>query len=224
MTATQHPSSYALDRGGPDVDAHVAGCAACAAARDQAKRIDAQFSADVLPRTLGRVRARIIDARPTRRWRRLAWIGGFAVAATMLALLLRPREPPESIGWDGIKGSAAATPTLVIFVKRGEKVSLLGPGEALRPGDALRFVTRVDRPRFVELRARDANGQERTLFPGSGVAAKVQPGDALPGGFVVDAAPGPERLTAIFGDSPFPVGRPPAAGLQVIRIELPKEP
>ena len=82
----------------------------------------------------------------------------------------------------------------------------------------------LDRPRFVELRARDANGQERTLFPEGGAAAKVRPGDALPGGFVVDAAPGPERLTAIFGDSPFPVGRPPVAGLQVIRIELPKEP
>jgi hypothetical protein len=44
------------------------------------------------------------------------------------------------------------------------------------------------------------------------------------GGFVVDAAPGPERLTLLLGDRPFPVGQPPAGDLQVVRIDLPKTP
>jgi hypothetical protein len=85
-------------------------------------------------------------------------------------------------------------------------------------------VARLDRPRFVELRARDAAGNEHTLFPEGATAVQLRPGQALPGGFVVDAVPGPERLTVLLGDRPFPVGRAPSGDVDVVRIELPKEP
>jgi hypothetical protein len=223
---TAHPSDYALDRGGGEIDAHVAGCAACRERRALAARLDTEFERDVVPRTLGRVRARLHE--PSRRRPRW-WLIGCGLGATAVAALwlvvVRPR-PPSEAAWDGIKGAVTAggQPTLSVFVKRGDKVRVLEPGQPLRAGDALRFVARLDRPRFVELRARDASGRERTLFPEGPTAAQVQPGQALPGGFVVDAAPGPERLTVLLGDRPFTVGRAPPADVDVVRLELPKEP
>jgi hypothetical protein len=221
MTAT-HPSDYALDRGGAEIDAHVAACAACQERRAVAARVDAQFQRDVLPRTLGRVRAKLHDASPRRqRW----WLIGLSATAVAAALLIIARPRPDA-AWDGMKGSVASAnaTALSVFVKRGDKVRVLEPGQALRAGDAVRFVARLDRPRFVELRARDAAGRERTLFPEGPTAVQLRPGEPLPGGFVVDAAPGPERLTVILSDRPFSVGRALSEGTDVIRIELPKEP
>ena len=225
MTPT-HPSDYALDRGGNEIDAHLAGCAACRDRRASAARLEAQFEHDVLPRTLGRVRARLNEAPPRRPrlWLIGASVGATAIAAALL-LIARPRPQPDA-AWDGIKGSAPAAnaTALSVFVKRGDKVRVLEPGQPLRVGDALRFVARLDRPRFVELRARDGEGHERTLFPEGPTAEQLSPGQALPGGFIVDAAPGPERLTVLLSDRPFAVGRAPSNDTDVVRIELPKEP
>jgi hypothetical protein len=111
-----------------------------------------------------------------------------------------------------------------VFVKRGADVWALAPGQKLRAGDAVRFVARVARPRYFELRARDGAGRDRTLFPDAARAVLVQPGEALPGGFVVDAAPGPEILVALVADHAFAVGQAPETGVETIRVELPKEP
>lgn len=218
-----HPSDYALDRGGQEVDEHVAGCAACQERRGHASRLDAHFGAEILPRTLGRVRARRLDERrQRRRWWAVGWSLGAVAAAALLLLIVRPRSESD---WTGIKGAAPANAArLSIFVKRGKDVKVLEPGQSLRAGDAVRFVARLDRPRYVELRARDAAGRERTLFPDGGTAAQLTPGQPLPGGFVVDAAPGPERLTMLLADRPFAVGQTPAGDVEVVRMELPKEP
>lgn len=225
MTST-HPSDYALDRGGRHIDAHLASCEACQERRASAARLDAQFQRDVLPRTLGRVRASLHEGTRGRpRWWLLGCgLGATAVAAVFLIIAL-PRPRPDA-AWDGLKGapSAGDGAALSIVVKRGDKIKVLEPGQPLRAGDALRFVARLDRPRFVELRARDAAGNERTLFPEGPTAVQLRPGQALPGGFVVDAAPGPERLTVLLGDRPFPVGAAPSAAVDVVRIELSKEP
>jgi hypothetical protein len=225
MMAT-HPSDYALDRGGQDIDAHLAVCSACQERRAAAARLDAQFESDVMPRTLGRVRRRLHEASARRpRWRLIGFsLGATAVAAALL-LIARPRPQPDA-AWDGVKGPVAAgnVTALSVFVKRGDRVRMLEPGQPLRAGDALRFVARWDRPRFVELRARDAAGRERTLFPEGPTAVQLGPGQPLPGGFVVDAAPGPERLTVILSDRPFAIGRAPSDDTDVVRIELPKEP
>jgi hypothetical protein len=222
-----HPSDYALDRGGSAVDAHVAGCAACLERRAKGSQLDAHFGQDILPRTLGRLRRRFLGEKVRRRrwWALGLSLGATAVAAAVL-LVARPRPHPSEAGWDGIKGAAivAGAPGLSVFVKRGNDVKVLEPGQALRPGDALRFVARLDRPRFLELRARDPAGREHTLFPDGPTAAQLRPGQPLPGGFVVDAAPGPERLTVLLSDRPFAVGRSPGGDVEIVRIELPKEP
>jgi len=226
MTATTHPSDYALDRGGQEIAAHVAACAACQERRAASTQLDTQFERDILPRTLGRVRAKLHEASPRRRrwWLIGLGLGAPAVAAALL-IIARPRLQPDA-PWDGLKGSvpAGSATALSVFIKRGDKVRALEPGQPLRAGDAVRFVARLDRPRFVELRTRDAAGRERTLFPEGPTAVQLRPGEPLPGGFVVDAAPGPERLTVLLGDRPFAVGRAPSDDTDVVRIELPKEP
>jgi hypothetical protein len=148
-------------------------------------------------------------------------VSALAVAAVLL-VIIRPRSEND---WDGIKGATPANRSgLSIFVKRGKDVRVLEPGQSLRAGDAVRFVAKLDRPRYVELRARDGAGRERTLFPEGATAMQLTPGQALPGGFVIDAAPGPERLTILLADHSFAVGQAPAADVEVVRLELPKEP
>ena len=216
-----HPSDYALDRGGAEIDAHVAGCAACRERVAAASAAQGRFEADVLPRTLGRVRARLATpARP--RWRVPLFAGAAVAAFAATLLFLRAPGAPPAVPYDGLKGDAG--PPLAVFVKRGADVWALAPGQKLRAGDALRFVARVPRPRYLELRGRDAAGRERTLFPEGARAVLVQPGEALPGGFVVDAAPGPEIVVALVADHAFSLGQASEADVEVVRVELPKEP
>jgi len=222
VTPGAHPSSYALDRGGPAVEAHLRECEACGARARAAAAIDRDFETDVLPRTLGRVRARV-EQRPRRPWWALFVGTGLVAAAAALVLVARPPRPaPDATPYAGLKGEAALP--FAVFVKRGSDVWALGPGQKLRAGDALRFVARVSRPRYLELRGRDAAGAEHTLFPEGPRAALVRPGEALPGGFVVDAAPGPERLVARISDRAFTVGQGSEADVEVVQVELPKEP
>src|SRR5262245_23554034 len=223
---TVHPSDYALDRGGPEIEGHVAACAACQERRAAAARLDERFARGVLPRTPRRVRPGVHEASsPRRRWWLIGGSFGAVAAAAALILVVRAQHPAEP-AWDGVRGAhVQGDPRpLSVYVKRGDKVRVLELGQPLRAGDAVRFVARLDRPRFVELRARDAEGREHTLFPEGPTAVQLRPGEALPGGFVVDAAPGPERLTVLLGDRPFPVGRAPSGDTDVVRIELPKEP
>jgi hypothetical protein len=223
VSASGHPSTFALERGGPGVDAHVAGCDACRARVEAAGATDRAFATDVLPRTLGRVRARLVET-PRSGWRRAQLVrAGFVAVAAAALVVIATRPPREAApAYDGLKGETAAP--FAVFVKRGADVWTLGRGQKLRAGDALRFVARVSRPRYLELRGRDGGGHERTLFPEGARAALVQPGEALPGGFVVDAAPGPERLVARIADRPFTVGDAAETDVEIVRVELPKEP
>ena len=221
MTSS-HPSTYALDRGGPAVESHLATCESCRARAAAATDIDRSFDMDVLPRTLGLVRARLGDAR-RRRWRPLFVATSLLAAAAAVVLVVRPsNKVDEPQPYTGLKGETPIPVT--VFVKRGADVWALAPGQHLRAGDALRFVARVPRARYLELRGQDGAGHERTLFPEGARAVVVQPGEALPGGFVVDAAPGPERLVVRVSDHAFEVGRGDVAGVEVVRVELPKEP
>lgn len=218
-----HPSSYALDKGGHDVEAHLGSCPTCRARAQAARGIDDRFEADVLPRTLGRVRSRLATP-PARSWWRYLIVGsGLAAAVATLVLVVRvPTSDRDAVPYAGLKGEAALP--FAVFVKRGADVWALAPGQKLRAGDAVRFVARVAQPRYLELRGRDDSGKERTLFPAGPRAALVHPGEALPGGFVVDAAPGPEILVALIADHAFELGQAPTAGVELVHVELPKEP
>lgn len=219
-----HPSDLALDGGGPAIEAHLSGCAPCRWRVEAGRLAVERFEKDVLPRTLPRMRQRL----QRRRWAwRGFWIGAPALAAGVVVLALQsPSKPTGGVepGWTGVKGRAAA-PALEIYVKRGDRVTRLEPGQRLRPGDALRWIVRGDRERYLSVESRDADGRVTRLFPGrtDAEAARVRPGDELPGSAVLDETPGSETLTAVFADKPFAIDGPPPPGAVILRVEIPKD-
>lgn len=128
---SEHPSFLELDRlalgHGPEAEAHphVRGCAECQA---HLARLAQPVSMPDWARTLGA---------PTPRSLFSAWrLPSFAAAAVMvlLAVILVPRVREDRPAW-----SAKGLPGVVVHFKRGETVSVLGPTERLRPGDAIRL-------------------------------------------------------------------------------------
>jgi hypothetical protein len=117
-------------------------------------------------------------------------------------------------------------PGLKIFLQRGQELTVLDPATELRDGDQLRFVVRASAPRYLVLRARDGAGRNRLLFPApdAPTAAPVQPDQTLPGVLPIDATPGKEIVTALFGEHAFPIGAPPGGDVQVVTVELKKTP
>lgn len=158
------------------------------------------------------------------------WVTAVILATAGLALLVaRPRvDPPAAVPYGGKRGaSLAKSAGLKVLWQRGLELQVLKPGTALRSGDVIRFVVRADRPRYLEIRARDAAGKERIVYPGGGPgtpSALVKPDQALEGVMILDAAPGKETVMSLFGDSPFPIGQPPAPELEVALIDLNKAP
>jgi hypothetical protein len=163
------------------------------------------------------------------RWRPLIWAAIVVAIAGLAMLVARPRvDPAAAVPYGGKRGASLAHSSgLRLSWQRGLDVQVLKPGTTLRSGDLIRFVVRADRPRYLEIRARDPLGQERTIFPGGEPgqpSAQVQPDQALTGAMVLDETPGKEIVMSLFGDHPFPIGRPPAADLEVAEIELVKGP
>jgi len=115
-------------------------------------------------------------------------------------------------------------PGLKIFLQRGQELTVLDPATELRDGDQLRFVVRASAPRYLVLRARDGAGHARQLFPArdAAIAAPVQPDQTLPGVLPIDATPGRETVTALFGERAFPIDAPPSDEVQAVTIELKK--
>jgi hypothetical protein len=164
-----------------------------------------------------------------RRWRPLILAAIVAAIAGLAMLVARPRvDPPGAVPYGGKRGASLAHSSgLKISWQRGLDVQVFKPGTTLRSGDLLRFTVRADRPRYLEIRARDALGQERTIFPGGEPgqpSVQVLPDQALTGAMVLDETPGKEIVTSLFGDHPFPIGQPPAADLEVAEIALVKAP
>lgn len=115
-------------------------------------------------------------------------------------------------------------PGLKIFLQRGAELTVLDPATELREGDQLRFVVRASAPSYLVLRAGDGGGHERLLFPArdATTAAAVRPDQTLPGVLPIDATPGKETVTALFGERVFPVDAPPSDAVQVVTVELKK--
>jgi len=175
----------------------------------------------------------VTERRSRRSWRPLALIGALGAVVGLAFLVARPRTDAPTVALDHTGDRGTHPPGLRIDVRRGEEVRTLAPGTPLRAGDVLRFVPRIPAPRYLVVRARDAAGHERVLFPpaageaDAGAAASavlVQPGEPLPGSLVLDAAPGRQFIIALFADRPFRAGDPTTDGIDVVTIDLVKEP
>jgi hypothetical protein len=208
-----HPTPFELDQAElgllsderrRSLEEHLAGCARCSDAQ-QALHIAAQrFRTQVFPRTLERVQVAAARERQPL-WRPWSLVAVPAAAALLLVAGVVGRPARHHVDEEpavSIKGR----PSLRVFVRRGERVQAAQDGAALAAGDALRFVVEPGRHRFLLVASVDGMGKVSVYHPfqGSGSAPLgAEPRVELPGSIVLDRAPGPERVFALFSDAPL---------------------
>lgn len=135
------------------------------------------------------------------------------LAAAGVFLVLRPAAGPG----ERVKGSGYG---LSMYVQHGAQVRRAAPGEAVAPGDAIRFAVTTPERAFVAVLSLDPGGRGSVYFP---VGARAEPVAAgtevpLPLGTRLDATVGEERLLGLFCDSAIelePVRRALEAGAGV---------
>jgi len=182
--------------------AHLAsGCAACAEhlASLRAAR-DAFLRARPAELFLGQLRRRQASASRRRRWS-LSLFAAAAVSATaaVTALVVVVGAPTGGVRSKGTH--------LRVVYRRGEAdPSLVTSALHLKPGDALRFWYAPPAAGYLAIFDVDGAGKVTTFYPYGGEQALEVPRAEpawLPGSMVLDAAPGPDLLVAVFRPRPF---------------------
>lgn len=194
----------ALSAGEPISDssrAHVEGCASCGgqlAALTEAR--DAFLRARPPERFLRQLERRAATAPAPSPWRRLWPV--LAVCVPVLALVvLVPRLLPED-GGVRFKGNEFK----VVAARAGGTPELLGPDSAVHTGDALRFAYEAPEAGHLLVLELDGRGRASVFHPfggGASVPVAALRRDFLPGSVVLDDAPGPEWLFAVFSPRPL---------------------
>jgi hypothetical protein len=212
---TRHLSPADLDLlvAGPGPDAttiaaqeqHLRECPSCQERRQRRDARHAEFQRDRLPRLLARV-----SAGPPHRWRLRTLLITLALVPTGAAALLLAARPgtylsgvTPAAGPLGVKGA----PGLRLVARRGDAVFEVASGARLQPGDALRFVLEpVGRP-YLLIASLDGQGKASVYHPFAGMnSARVDPQrmvEAPAGSVVLDTAPGPERVFALWSSEPL---------------------
>jgi hypothetical protein len=183
------------------VDAHVSRCARC---RTRRAMLAAQRDAFLARAPHASVRER----RPTRHasvaWPRLALGAATIGIAAALALALRPSTPlPPSVRTKGGGG-------LGFFVQSTGMTTRGVPGQAVHPGNLIRFVVNTERAAYLAIYGRDADGAVSVYYPDAALAQRVQQGhETLLDTMVkLDHVLGPETVIALFCDAAFHVAGP----------------
>ncbi|MGC4001573.1 MAG: DUF4384 domain-containing protein [Anaeromyxobacter sp.] len=122
-----------------------------------------------------------------------------AVPAVLAVLVLRQAQVTPEVT---LKGE----PFRVAVARAGGAPELAASDAQVRAGDALRFSYEAAQPGFLLVLELDGRGQAGVLLPfGGASSAPVEAGrrDFLPGSVVLDDAPGPELLLAVFSQRPL---------------------
>lgn len=188
MNLTTHPSPNLLERFSvddlpasqrSDTAQHVSSCAPCRLLLDELEAARVVRMAVVPPELFvaqvaeRRDRGAVLVQRPRYR----LWIGALASAAAAAVLILTPHPSPRI----GLKGTG-----VTIHRNRGGDVRIVGGGETIRAGDALRVVVTLPRPNQVAAWFVDAHGRVDSLLAASPLllAAGEQ---VFPGSVTVDS-------------------------------------
>jgi hypothetical protein len=202
------PSEFAWDDrrihgGGPEADAHAAGCPSCRLRLAERQARVAEFEASLAAPTWKRIEATVRERRRRsgRRW----LLAALGAGAAVLLLVVVPRQPPGR-GGPVPKGSALAH----VICRRGEQTFLVAPGDEVQPGDALRFRPLPVWPgaRYIQIGSVDGTGAYVPFYPAGadGGSVPLPPaGMALDGSIRLDDAPGPERLLIVLSAVPLAV-------------------
>lgn len=171
------------------IEQHLRSCASCRSVAEAARASREQFTRRLLPRGLPQLRRK----RPWIPW--LALTSAMAFAA--LLLFVRPRLPDLAI-----KGP----PSFAAFVRRSGLVTSVHDDDRLRAGDEMRFAVVSEELPFVLVCSVDGAGKANIYFPFAGSesgAIDLRTKVELPGSIVLDDAPGPERVYALFSARPI---------------------
>ncbi len=188
------------------VQAHLLGCALCREASDVLGKAEADFRASAIP----------LQASP-RDWRRALLWGSGAVAAAAACLLafqpsaaVRSKGPPASVG---------------MYVQHGPDVRRALPGEAVAPGDSVRFVYSSREPGYLAILSRDGAGVATVYFPGGSEMASVPAAEdaLLPLATRLDGVLGEETVLAVLCPGPRAL-EPLREALQASPQSLPEVP
>jgi hypothetical protein len=202
-TAT-HPSALAIARvllgkATPEearaAEEHAACCERCGAELRQARAASGRFHGQVFARTLPEVERRLAHA-PRRR----LWLATLAMATAAALVLVVPKLRPQADEPAyGTKGGVV----LQIFGRRGDRALTVQDGARLRAGDQLRFAVQTGGARFVLIGSADGRGQATVYYPSAPLGQDGGVVELLPESIVLDDAPGPERIFAVFSDRPL---------------------
>jgi hypothetical protein len=219
MSATApHLSAYELDslrlaRLAPEraraARDHLASCTSCRRLDDELSGEQRRFLAEVLPRGAPALRARAeTTARMAgRRWW-MVTVAPLAPALVAVALLMHPKVErrdgqPNTATYQAEKGSGSFS----IVARRSGRVFRVAGAGPLRAGDAIRFVVTSSQA-YLMIASIDGRGRSKVYVPYDGGESAAVPLDRkleLPenGSIELDAAPGPERIFALFSRQPL---------------------
>ena len=152
-----------------------------------------------------RIQQRVARAAPEPRrvwWKWLAPAGALVAAAVVLVVVRRgdpPTQPDDDIG---VKGDEIS---LIVHVQAGDTSRRLASGDAVIPGDKIRFEVNAAKPGYVAVVGIDGSGALTVYHPGNGTGPVAFDPKArvLPGAIALDATPGDERFYALYSEQPF---------------------
>ncbi|WP_257462240.1 DUF4384 domain-containing protein [Archangium lipolyticum] len=180
--------------------AHLGTCATCRQRSEENAALKAHFTRHVLPHHLADPRWR---PSPWARWGALfARVAPVLAVAGLAVFFVLPRESVHEAPDLAVKGGA----TLQVFVHRDERVWKAGEGEPLAPMDQIRFQVESGGLPYLMVVSIDGAGKPSIYYPFNGLkSGPVETGEAvaLPYSIILDAAPGPERLFALFSREPL---------------------
>ncbi len=214
MTTAEHHHATALDldrallgRLSSDAQArfehHREACARCARAMAEREEAAATFVRDVFPRKLTSVQQRLSSPRSLLRRTVLFFIPVAGLVSALVVVLHGSdvRKAPEEDDVLRVKGGA-----LRIFAHRDGRVFRIPDGSHLLPGDAVRFVLQSPGLPYAMIASVDGDGRGNVYHPYRGtVSTSIDPARPFeaPDTIVLDTAPGPERIFALFSERPL---------------------
>lgn len=182
------------------LQAHVESCGSCARLRSEHDASVLRFRSGVFDRTIRQVKRRSSGRR-----RRVELVVGLAAAAA-LVLLVRGGGDHGQVVTTASLLATKGEGSLQVFARRGQQVFAVKDGETLSPGDAIRFFLGPSGKGQVIIGSVDGAGIATIYFPyGGRGSAAIAPDKRfeVPGSIVLDHAPGPERIFAVFSPAPM---------------------
>lgn len=177
-----HPSLLQLDRFAlgqeePSLAAHLEECTVCAAHVGRCQQ--------PVP-----VPAWVREIKQPRKPLWLRWIALGTLATAALAIAVLPRGNYEV--------TAKGTPSLAVYLRRGERISLWDGVQPLQPGDAVQL--KLQAAGFARVTVGSIDGGEvHSLYEG---ATSPNAATLLPDAFTLDASARDESLLVVFSQRP----------------------